>query len=289
MSKIDPKDPGQEVIVATPVPKQESPKKHWRFTHNNYLETDPEKWLKFFETMKCEKYAFQEEIAPTTGTPHLQGYFEHPSKIRMSALIKKWPGVHWDRCDFPEEAWEYAHKSDTRKVGGGSWHIPYTEELILVDETKLWHCQQIAYDLLMGPRDDRTINWFVDLKGKSGKTSLMKMMVAKYKFLFITGGKGNDILNHVANKINSKKFNTKALILNFPRCVEGKVSYNSIEQIKDGIFTSGKYEGQDVIVNSPTIVILANWAPDKSKFSDDRWRIYHINENKEAILQVEVE
>lgn len=35
-----------------------------------------------------------EEIAPTTGTPHIQGYVQLKQKTRLSALKKRWPTAH---------------------------------------------------------------------------------------------------------------------------------------------------------------------------------------------------
>ena len=42
------------------------------FVLNNYTEEDVERLTKF----PCRYIVFAKEIAPTTGTPHLQGYCE---------------------------------------------------------------------------------------------------------------------------------------------------------------------------------------------------------------------
>lgn len=42
----------------------------WCFTLNNY--TDEE--IRRLESLECERLVVGKEVAPTTGTPHLQGY-----------------------------------------------------------------------------------------------------------------------------------------------------------------------------------------------------------------------
>ena len=46
-------------------------RKNWVFTWNNYTEEDERK----LQTMECKWLLYGHEIAPTTGTPHLQGCF----------------------------------------------------------------------------------------------------------------------------------------------------------------------------------------------------------------------
>lgn len=66
-------------------------------------------------------------------------------------------------------------------------------------------------------------------------------------------------------------------IMDFPRTVEGYVSYSAIEEIKNGMFFNGKFESSMVMFNTPHIVIFANFLPDTSKLSKDRWVIENIS------------
>lgn len=59
----------------------------WCFTHNNYTEDD----IKFWENFNCKYIIYGKEVAPTTGTPHLQGYFRLEIQITFKALKKKLP------------------------------------------------------------------------------------------------------------------------------------------------------------------------------------------------------
>ncbi len=66
---------------------------------------------------------FQEEIAPTTETHHLQGYIEWMKLKRPLGRMMKAPGspyhrFSWHRADFPRASIAYAKKKDSRLAGG---------------------------------------------------------------------------------------------------------------------------------------------------------------------------
>jgi hypothetical protein len=67
-----------------------SRKMNWAFTWNNYTEDDiksiTEEWIKKMPDMRC--VVFGREIAPTTGTPHLQGLFVY-SKLKSFKQVKE--------------------------------------------------------------------------------------------------------------------------------------------------------------------------------------------------------
>lgn len=67
---------------------QESPRTNYCFTYNNYT-PDGEQNLKDWLVANTKYSCFGHEIAPTTGTPHLQGFFSLIKKDRTSSLQKK--------------------------------------------------------------------------------------------------------------------------------------------------------------------------------------------------------
>lgn len=67
-----------------------SKNRSWCFTLNNYTEEETE-CLKEWITKYCVYGIFGKELAPTTGTPHLQGYFQRKSPGTKCALIKVSP------------------------------------------------------------------------------------------------------------------------------------------------------------------------------------------------------
>lgn len=63
------------------------------FTYNNYTEEDLQKLLNY---SLANYVIIGREIAPTTGTPHLQGYMRFTNAIRFVSLVKAFPGVHFE-------------------------------------------------------------------------------------------------------------------------------------------------------------------------------------------------
>ena len=69
-----------------------NPARNYCFTYNNY----PNDLTSFHEwaTSNCTYLIYGKEVAPTTNTPHLQGYFQLEKKERISGLSKKLKGIH---------------------------------------------------------------------------------------------------------------------------------------------------------------------------------------------------
>lgn len=61
----------------------------WTFTVNNYTEDDVEALKDLFEKIECSYWVFGREIAPTTGTRHLQGYFRTQTRIYRNTLTSR--------------------------------------------------------------------------------------------------------------------------------------------------------------------------------------------------------
>lgn len=68
-------------------------KRCWTFTLNNYSDKD----IKNIKEVKGN-YLFQEEVAPSTGTPHLQGFLEYKNPVRFSTVKKLIPKGHIEVC-----------------------------------------------------------------------------------------------------------------------------------------------------------------------------------------------
>lgn len=91
------------------------------FTWNNYTLENIEQLEQCFKSFKHTlKYVFQEEIAPTTGTPHLQGSVWFKVKVRHEQL-KLPPVIRWSHMRNEDACIIYCQKSETAKAGS----IPY--------------------------------------------------------------------------------------------------------------------------------------------------------------------
>lgn len=118
------------------MPKQVSPANAWVFTLNNYTEDD----LKFLSSKfsaEPEKYYFiyGKEVAPNTGTPHLQGYIKSRVKSKSGPLQKWRPftefapikRAHWARAKGNLES-NYHYCS---KEGNFETNIPNPDETLI--------------------------------------------------------------------------------------------------------------------------------------------------------------
>lgn len=251
------------------------------FTWFGYNE-ESEEFRKFMEFLeyKCSKYAFQEEECPSTKKMHLQGIIKLHRKERDTAFGLS-PQIHWEKPKDSNAAFKYCLKEYTRKGKQWTKGIPLPIKDPLAGKT-LKPFQQEIVDLCKTPPDDRSIYWYWEATGKVGKTALAKHMCLKDdKILFLNGG-GKDIKYAVAQHLATKG-EISVAIFSFPRTVEEFVSYQTLEEIKDGIFFSSKYEAGMSLFNAPHVVCFANFPPDQSKLSRDRWEVRCIQEENDAI------
>lgn len=127
------------------------------------------------------------------------------------------------------------------------------------------------HDLLVKlaePPHPREVLWYYDERGNTGKSWFAKYLVANYDADYYSGGKATDIV-HACN-------GARIQVFDFTRSNEGFVSYDAIERLKNGLVFSPKYDSQKKVFDIPHVLIFANFPPEKSKLSEDRWNITHI-------------
>jgi len=78
------------------------------FTHNNYTDQD----ILDFQNLDCKYIVFGKEVAPTTGTPHLQGYV-YMTKLYTIKSMQKVKKSSYKVCKgTPEQNYNYCSKED---------------------------------------------------------------------------------------------------------------------------------------------------------------------------------
>ncbi len=242
------------------------PKRHrkWTFTINNpLLELYPEK-LDF-----CKKYVYQLEIGDNK-TEHLQGCLELVNNKTLSALKLILPRAHLEPCKDWKGSIKYCTKRESWVRGPWVKGVILDKPIKLITKMRKW--QQDVIDIINKEPDDRTIHWFWEEQGCTGKTALAKWICSN-KNAIVLGGKGADCLYGVAEL---KDKNDLIVIFDISRITEEYVSYMAIEKIKDGIYFSTKYESKMVIFNSPHVICFSNFAPNEEMLSLDRWHIVEI-------------
>lgn len=249
--------------------KQSNQYTYWCFTLNNYTAECIEQIEQVFKH-ECRWYIFQEETGES-GTPHLQGNICLKIKQRLTQLRIIDPRIHWESTKSVKKSILYCSKYESRtgKIYAHGIDIP---EQLEIEEPRGWQLEVI--DILKQKPDKRTIHWFWEPNGGVGKTTLCKYLVVKHDALMLTG-KSNDMYNMISKYPNKRK----VIIVDCPRSSQDYINYGAIEQIKNGLIFSGKYEGAQVVFNCPHVIVFSNQEPDIHKMSDDRWHIVEINPN----------
>lgn len=254
--------------------KQDSQCVRWCFTLNNYKSEDVEK-IKLVSSNSSKYWLFGFEVGEK-GTPHLQGYVELKKKARLTEIKKLYDikEIHWEKCKGKRESnLNYCTKDKHYYLNG-------IESKPLKVITSLYPWQEKVYNLLKEEPDDRTIHWVYERKGNVGKTALLKYIYVKHeKETLILCGKANDMKNGIVQFHKTNGYYPKIILFNLPRSFNcDHLSLPGIEEIKDGLFYCGKYEGGMVCMNSPHIIIMSNTPFEQvvEDISVNRWNIIHI-------------
>ena len=265
--------------------------KNWCFTLFQYEQVPVWNELPDWATYMV----FQEEQAPDTGRKHIQGYVQLVTQKRMKALktlmnsdsahlsiakgTAKQNKVYCTKEDTRVSGpWEYGEiierGSNKRKVMEKYKEDP--ENMKLEDPKTYRRCfakevneqfkalelpnmdrpWQVILDHMLGfGPDDRHIYWVYGSRGNEGKTTWAKVKVQKEGWHYSRGGKGQDIkygyIEHLGN-----------IIFDIPRQSEDCLQYSVVEEIKDRMLCSIKYEPIEVYSNKPVhVVVLANFKP----------------------------
>lgn len=264
---------------SNPAPKNEdNPKLHYNInipyelcSKDNILS-----WVK----EHCSRAIFQGEKGNETGYKHWNITLTLKTKKRFSWLKKHFCNTgHLELVRNLDAAFEYACKEDTRIDGPYYWPEPLKKapKDPMIDKTlKDW--QTNILNIIKKEPDDRTIYWFWSKEGGVGKTSFCKHLVLKHNAIYVNGKK-NDVLFAIS------KCDPKLVVVNIPRCMEDfSKPYSWLEEIKDGLIFNGKYESCSMVFDSPHIIVFANFAPDYSAMSMDRWKVFNIDEDNHLDL-----
>jgi len=289
---------------------------------------------------------FSFEEAPTTGTPHLQGYLQVNNPVELKSLID-WsgPGYHWETCkgsdqdnyDYVTKTGRFApedgtlqdfitwgdrksllkksqgQRNDILKVkalidlgwsldqicedhfGDCAKYYKFIEQRVAVKKNQLaveklrtemstavlrpW--QEGLLRLVSCAPDPRQVYWLWDREGNQGKSWMARYLSCMQDALILEPGKLADL-----SYIFLKNMTT-IVIFDLSRTVaptgeEGTKSgpvdviYTMMERLKNGYLISTKYESQKLHFEIPHVVVFANFEPERSKMSADRWAIQEL-------------
>lgn len=178
--------------------------------------------------------------------------------VRAGSSKRELFEAHSDVCaKYPRFAAEYARLVREESVAKITEYTPRLP----------W--QATILSAVQGPVDERKIYWVFDSCGNHGKTYLATHLVDTMGAFYSNGGKAVDLTYAYDGQ--------PVVIFDYVRDSKDYVNYGVIEQLKNGILMSTKYESGMKRFSKPHVVVFANFRPELSKMSADRWEIIELN------------
>lgn len=178
-------------------------------------------------------------------------------KRDMAYVLEKWPCLYVRYYKAFERARKIVIKQNAMK------------SLKLRMSTAILRDWQIIANSKIDTQNDRKVLWVVDPIGNNGKSYLAKYLVGTKDAFYVRGGKSADI---------SYNYNYEKIVcFDFTRDQCDRINYQIIEDFKDGMIFSPKYESETKIFDSAKVVVFSNFYPDTTKLSSDRWDIMTIS------------
>jgi hypothetical protein len=139
--------------------------------------------------------------------------------------------------------------------------------------------QQQCMDLL-AEQNKRQVLWVYEHEGNIGKTTFARYLISEHKYLYFRSKTSMGEIGHIISRDVSG-----GIVFDLPRDCHDKddnilVSYRTLEDLKDGLISTTKYAGFSGVIGSQKLLVFANYPPDRSKLSADRWVVRQIFENK---------
>ncbi len=192
--------------------------------------------------------------------------------------------LHWEKC---RGSWadnvEYCSKvNDWSRIHG---NIPeaskYTPGELAVlkmfyEGVKWQRWQSNIITIVDEAPNARKVHWFWEARGGAGKSFLARWLCIEYR-VQIGMGKSADIFNSIAKAMEKDPYAwPQVVLLDIPRSYMEYVNYAALEQLKNGMIFSGKYEGAQLIFPPPHVIVFANEPPNTAKLSADRWKVVEL-------------
>lgn len=216
-------------------------------------------------------YGKETNIYEQTFTEVNEGKGKRNDWHNLYKRIAEEPDFHTILKEYPEEAIKYSNgiqRAIDTVINQNSKDKLAAE----MDNLRLYNWEIELLEELEQVPDKRKIIWYVDHLGHTGKSTFAKYLLSKGNCAYFTNAKSADI------SFAYKGENT--VIFDFTRSVEGRINYEIIESIKNGVVFSGKYNSGLKVNATPHIVCFSNFDPELCKLSHDRWDLRPLSQDK---------
>jgi len=282
--------------------------KNWCFTLNNYTDLH----LSVLDSFPCSYIIYGKEVAPTTGTPHLQGYVQLEKKLRLGGLTKllqaNWlvakgsPDQNITYCSKEGDVYtrgtptEKGSRSDLEafkdavKDGMHSMKRAREEHSEILAKYPRFANEYIRDHVPIAPLAPHPLrDWQAQLNAQlnlppSDRTinfvvdligNTGKTWFAKY---YCNLHEDAQILESAkkADMAHAINTTTRVLFVNCTRTQNEFLNYSFLEAVKDGLVFSPKYESGMKHIVPCHVVVLMNEEPSYTSLSQDRYNIIRI-------------
>jgi len=232
----------------------------------------------------CIKYVFGEEYGKSQSTPHIEGYLIFKKKTEFNPIQKlfKFSDLQKSCKKNSQAGIDYCLKEGNSRISKG---IPLPLKLI----EDFYPYQSMVLAEIATEPDDRSILWLYGKKN-IGKTQLLKYLCAKHGAHILPTSK-----KHALAQVFKTHETAELYAINLTAdesSYQKNELFSIIEAVKDGMFSAafGTECNGMCLFNSKHIVIMANKPPDftKTEIDKDRFKIYEINEKREAVAYAEI-
>lgn len=138
-----------------------------------------------------------------------------------------------------------------------------------VESVELRDWQRDLATRLDGRADDRTVEFFIDNEGNTGKTFFCTYLLSKFPddVQILKPAKRDDM----AHAVDETR---RIFVIDCPRGTMEYLRYDVLEMLKDGIVFSPKYNSSTKIFPHNThVIVFSNEAPLMDKLSRDRYKL----------------
>jgi len=291
--------------------------KHWCFTCNNYTDADLLRLRSVFAQGKVIFLVWSQEVAPETGTPHLQGYVAFKKQTRLAAA-KEVLGVaaHLIVCKgSPQDNYTYCTKGGVGIEEFGTLPAKKASRSDLsdfmdavksgvLDKKRLREefpdvCSKYPRFVVdyVGDHTPRPeVEVFPLYEWQQDLYDYLKLPPSDREIIFIvdkTGNRGKTWFAKYYCQLHenaqfmepSKKADMamalqdtlRVLFVNVTRQQQDHFQYSFFESLKDGMVFSPKYESRMRYFKPVHIVVMMNQEPDMKLLSADRYKLVELN------------
>lgn len=281
----------------------------WCITTNNYTQKD------LLHQTDVQYQIMGKEVGDS-GTPHLQQFVYYTNARTFKSVQKSFPTSHIEKmngtldqaisyCEKEKDFTESGKRPEDRRGKVNEWneimddinqgktllqitweypeaairyangikmmyemHRPKYKFDILEKYGKYNQLQEFIINYVNGEIHDRHVLWIYDPQGGAGKTDLANHLMSQNNFKVFGNAKTADV---------AYAWDGENVIFDYSRSQESCINYGVIEDVKNGRIFSGKYQSAVKLYARPHVICFANFHPDLSKMSTDRWLIYELS------------